>query len=214
MWVAGGAAAALALGGCASGTPDGESEARASSDAASATNSTQAEDSQREREDDMKSEGKVLVAYFSNTGNTEAVAERIAQLLRADLFRIEPKVPYSTADLDYNDDDARCMRELNDLSSRPAIANLVEGWASYDAVLVGYPIWWSRTPPIMETFAESYDWSGKTATPFCTSGSSGIGQSADVLEEESPGAVWLPGKRFARGASEDEIKGWLDSLGL
>lgn len=130
------------------------------------------------------------------------------------MFRIEPETPYSSADLDYNDDDARCMRELNDPSSRPAIRGTVPDWDVYDTVLIGYPIWWSRTPPIMETFVESYDWSGKTVAPFCTSGSSAIGQSAGVLEGEASGARWLPGRRFTRSASEGELEEWLVSIGI
>lgn len=155
-----------------------------------------------------------LVVYFSNTGATEAVAEKLAALTDADLFEIEPSVPYGTEDLDYNDDDARCMRELNDPTARPEIANMVEDWDDYKTVFIGYPIWWSRTPSIMQTFVESYDWQGKTVVPFCTSGSSPIGQSARVLADEAPGSTWLSGKRFARSVSDVELEAWLAELDI
>lgn len=155
-----------------------------------------------------------LVVYFSNTGTTERVAEKLAAITDADLFEIEPSVPYSTEDLDYNDDDARCMRELNDPAARPEIANAVEHWDDYKTVFIGYPIWWSRTPPIMQTFVEGYDWRGKTVVPFCTSGSSSIGQSARVLVDEAPGSRWLSGKRFARNVSDAELEAWLAELDI
>lgn len=155
-----------------------------------------------------------LVVYFSNTGATEGVAEKLAALTDADLFEIEPSIPYGAEDLDYNDDDARCMRELNDPAARPEIANAVEDWDDYKTVFIGYPIWWSRTPPIMQTFVEGYDWQGKTVVPFCTSGSSPIGQSARVLADEAPGSTWLSGKRFARNVSDTELEAWLEELDI
>lgn len=156
----------------------------------------------------------VLVAYFSATGTTEGVAEKIAEATEGDLYQIEPAEPYTSADLDYNDDSARCMVELNDPTSRPAISDEVENWDRYDVVFVGYPIWWSRTPPIMQTFVESYDWNGKTVIPFCTSGSSPIGSSATVLENATPGSTWLKGERFESDASLAEVQDWVDSLDL
>ncbi|MDE8702298.1 flavodoxin [Adlercreutzia equolifaciens] len=156
----------------------------------------------------------ILIAYFSNTGHTQAVAEKLAAATEADLFRIEPAVPYTEADLDYNDDSARCMRELNDPASRPEITGTVPDWGRYDTVFLGYPIWWSRTPPIMQTFVESYDWAGKTVVPFCTSGSSSLGSSASVLADAAPEATWLSGQRFAAAASESELASWVEGLGI
>lgn len=156
----------------------------------------------------------ILVAYFSNTGRTQAVAEKLATATGATLFRIEPAVPYTEADLDYNDDSARCMRELNDPASRPEITGTAPDWDRCDTVFLGYPIWWSRTPPIMQTFVESYDWAGKTVVPFCTSGSSSLGSSASVLADAAPEATWLPGQRFAAAASESELASWVKSLGI
>lgn len=214
-------ATVVALGGCSVGAQEEAEAPRASSEAGDAGNDEPisenvpgTESGGAAKEGDMGDKGKVLVAYFSNTGNTEAVAERLAAMADAELFRIEPATPYSPADLDYNDDDARCMRELNDPASRPEVASAVPDWDAYGTVLLGYPLWWSRTPPIMQTFAESYDWTGKTVAPFCTSGSSPIGQSAEVLESETPGATWLSGRRFSREASDGELETWLASIGI
>ncbi|RDB57965.1 flavodoxin [Slackia isoflavoniconvertens] len=208
--------AALGLGGCAGSVQGSKVEPDVSNvDNASVGRGSSLEaENGGNKEKTMPKNGKMLIAYFSNTGNTEAVAEKLASLTGAELFRIEPETPYAQADLDYSDDGARCMRELNDPTSRPAISGAVPDWDAYDTVLVGYPIWWSRTPPIMETFVESHDWAGKTTAPFCTSGSSAIGQSASVLESETPGATWLPGKRFSHSSSDSELEGWLAGIGI
>lgn len=158
---------------------------------------------------------KILVAYFSCTGTTEKVATYAASELGADLYRIQPQEPYSDADLDYNDDGSRTSREQKDAAARPAIAQAVENMAQYDVVLLGYPIWWGEAPRIISTFLESYDFGGKTIAPFCTSGSSGIGDSADHLHSVCKGgAVWLDGVRFGAGASEEEISEWLSGLDI
>lgn len=175
---------------------------------------TQNDDTANEIQENPMAASSILVAYFSNTGRTQAVAEKLAAVTGATLFRIEPAVPYTDADLDYNDDSARCMQELNDPASRPEIIGTAPDWDRYDIVFLGYPIWWSRTPPIMQTFVEGYDWAGKTAVPFCTSGSSSLGSSASVLADAAPEATWLPGQRFAANASESELAGWVKSLGI
>ncbi len=155
---------------------------------------------------------KVLVAYFSCTGNTELIARYVAETLDADLFRITPESPYTPDDLNYNDSSARATREQNDADARPAVSGAVDNMADYDVIFLGYPIWWGQAPKIMYTFVESYDLSGKTIIPFCTSGSSGIGSSAANLSSEAQGAVWLPGNRFSQGASRDTVGNWLRGL--
>lgn len=158
---------------------------------------------------------KVLVAYFSCTGNTAGVAGQIAAATGADLYEIVPVEPYTDADLDYGDDDSRTSREQNDDSARPAISGSVEDMEQYDTVFIGYPIWWGQAPKIIYTFVESYDLGGKTLVPFCTSGSSGVGSSAENLHGAvSDSANWLEGTRFSGGASESDITSWLDGLGL
>lgn len=157
---------------------------------------------------------KVLVAYFSATGNTRPLAEYIADGLGADLYEITPEEPYTDADLDYGDSNSRTSIEMNDPSARPAISGSVENMEQYDVVFIGYPIWWGQAPKIISTFLESYEWGGKTIVPFCTSGSSSIGSSATNLESLTSGADWLPGRRFSGGASQEELLAWADSLNI
>lgn len=157
---------------------------------------------------------KVLVAYFSATGNTRPLAEYMADGLGADLYEIVPEEPYTDADLDYNDSGSRTSIEMNDPNSRPAISGSVENMEQYDVMFIGYPIWWGDAPHILYTFMESYDWGGKTIAPFCTSGGSSIGSSAANLESLTSGAEWLPGRRFSGGASQEELLAWVNGLGL
>lgn len=156
----------------------------------------------------------VLVAYFSATGTTEGVAENIAAGLNADLYEIVPQEPYTDADLNYNDDDSRSTIEMNDPDARPAIFGSVENMEQYDIVFIGYPIWWGEAPRIISTFVESYDFSGKTIVPFCTSGGSGIGSSAEDLEELTSGAEWLSGSRLRGSDSQEDVMEWVNGLGL
>ena len=158
--------------------------------------------------------GRCLVVYFSCTNTTKGIAERIAAVTDGTLFRIEPEEPYTSADLDYNNSSSRANREQNDPSVRPAIANTLEGLENYDVVFLGYPIWWGDAPKIISTFLESYDLSGKTVVPFCTSHSSGIGSSDTDLHPLAPQAVWKDGRRFGGSESEETIKEWIDGLGL
>ncbi|MDE6016686.1 MAG: NAD(P)H-dependent oxidoreductase [Acetatifactor sp.] len=157
---------------------------------------------------------KVLVAYFSATNTTKGVAKRLANGIDADIYEIVPTVPYTSADLNYNNPDSRANKEMNDPNARPAISGSVENMEQYDIVFIGYPIWWGQAPKIMCTFMESYDFSGKTIVPFCTSGSSSIGSSATNLEPLTNGAVWLPGIRFSGSASQNTIMEWVRGLGL
>lgn len=159
-------------------------------------------------------ETKVLVAYFSATNTTEGVAQTIANGLNADLYEIVPEEPYTDADLDYHDNNSRSTLEMNDPAARPAILGSVENMEQYDIVFIGYPIWWGDAPRIVSTFMESYDFSGKTIIPFCTSGGSGIGSSASNLEELTSGATWLDGQRLHGGDSENTVMEWINGLGL
>ncbi len=167
----------------------------------------------QEKEAD-KETGKILVAYFSCTGTTKKLAESLAGGLEADIYEIVPEVPYTSEDLDYNDDSSRSTAEMNDASSRPAIAGSVENMEQYGTVVIAYPIWWGEAPRIIDTFVESYDFSGKTVVPFCTSGGSGIGSSAKTLESLAGSGTWLEGKRFGGGESEDEMTAWINGLGI
>ena len=152
---------------------------------------------------------KVLVAYFSQTGNTKPLAEHAAELLHADLYEITAADPYTDADINYSDSDSRTSKEQNDPDARPAIAGSVENMAQYDIIVLAYPIWWGQAPRIISTFIERYDFSGKTIIPFCTSGSSDIGSSAENLQVLcSDTAVWVEGKRLSAGAIE-ELEDWL-----
>ena len=138
----------------------------------------------------------------------------MASALSADLYEIAPEEPYTDADLNYNDDNSRSTIEMNDTSARPAISDSVENMDQYDIVFLGYPIWWSDAPRIVSTFVESYDFSGKTIVPFCTSGGSGIGSSASNLEKLTNGATWISGERLSGSSSHAEIVDWLNGLGL
>lgn len=168
-----------------------------------------------EQTGDSRGEGKhILVAYFSATNTTEGVAKRLAEGLDADIYEISPEDPYSDADLDYGDNNSRTTIEMNDPDVRPAISGMVEHMEQYDVIFLGYPIWWGDAPRIMSTFVETYDFSGKTIVPFCTSGGSGIGSSAKNLEQLVSGGEWLPGMRFNGSDSQDTIMEWAHGLGL
>ena len=159
-------------------------------------------------------EHKILVAYFSATGTTKGVAEHIANGLNADIYEIVPEEAYTDADLDYNDNNSRTTIEMNDPDARPVISGSVENMEQYDTVFIGYPIWWGEAPRIASTFMESYDFSGKTIVPFCTSGGSGIGSSASNLERLTSGATWLDGRRLNGSDSQDTVMEWVNSLDL
>lgn len=159
-------------------------------------------------------ETHVLVAYFSATGNTENIARHIQTVLDACLYEIVPEEPYTDDDLNYSSDDCRANREQNAPDARPAIAGTLEHPEDYDVMFLGYPIWWGEAPKIIHTFLESYDFDGVTIVPFCTSGSSGIGSSAENLYPLAPDANWLPGQRFSGSASQEEVTAWIEGLEL
>lgn len=170
-------------------------------------------DDQSKNTDTNAGSGKnTIVVYFSATGTTKGVAERIASAADADIFELVPVEPYSDADLDWNDKKSRTTIEMNDPNVRPAIANDTVDLAGYTTVYIGYPIWWGDAPRIMSTFVEAHDFDGKTVIPFCTSGSSPIGRSGSNLASQAGSGNWLAGKRLNAGISEDEIKDWINSL--
>ncbi len=167
-----------------------------------------------EEETGSLGDSTILVAYFSATNNTEGIAQKLADGLDADLYEIEPEVPYTEEDLNYSDSSTRATQEQNDPDARPEISGSVENMEQYEIVFLGYPIWWGQAPRIMNTFVESYDFDGKTVVPFCTSGSSGFGSSDAALKDAAEGAEWLDGERFSADASDEDIFEWVDSLGL
>lgn len=151
---------------------------------------------------------KVLVAYFSASGVTKKLATNLAEATGGDLFEIVPEELYTKADLNWMNPKSRSSVEMKDRSCRPAIASKVEDMSSYDAVFIGFPVWWYREPSIIDTFAESYDFSGKTIIPFATSGSSGIGSSGDNIGALAKGAKVASGERLKASTSVEELKDW------
>ena len=154
----------------------------------------------------------VLVVYFSATGTTEGVAERIANVTGADVYEILAAEPYTEADLNYNDNSSRSTTEQNDKSVRPEIGSEDISLEGYTTIYLGFPIWWGEEPRILDTFVEKYNFDGITVIPFCTSGSSGIGRSGSNMEELAGSGTWLEGERFSGGVSEEELKSWIEGL--
>ncbi len=158
---------------------------------------------------------KSIVVYFSCTDNTKKIAEYIAESTSADIYRIEPAVPYTSEDLNYGNADSRTSKEQNDTTARPEIAGALPDLNGYENVYIGYPIWWGQAPKIMYTFVESCNLSGKTVIPFCTSGSSSIGTSAKNLQAAvASQATWLDGRRFAGSSPRSDVENWISGLGI
>ena len=160
--------------------------------------------------------GSTLVVYFSATGNTEAVAGYIAAATGADTFVIEPVQPYSSDDLNWTDENSRVVQEYEDESLRDIelASTDVPNWDSYDTVFIGYPIWWGIAAWPVSSFVSANDFGGKTVIPFCTSSSSGLGQSGTLLEQAAGSGTWLEGMRFRSSVSEGDVTAWIESLGL
>ena len=154
---------------------------------------------------------KKLAAYFSASGVTKRYAERLAKAAGADLFEIKPSIPYTNADLNWQDSGSRSSVEMKNPDSRPEIAEKLPDMEEYDTIFVGFPIWWYVAPTIINTFLESYDFSGKTVIPFATSGGSGIGKTADVLRKICPAADIKDGK-VLNGMSDKEIAQWANEF--
>ena len=200
------------LAGCAASNSSSQAEkSQASNSAASKseTEASKAADETKAENSDTADGGKTLVVYFSATGTTKGVAEQIASFTGADTYEITAAQPYTSDDLNYNDSDSRTTKEQNDKSVRPEISSEKLDLAGYSTIYIGYPIWWGEEPRIMDTFVESYDFSGKTMIPFCTSGGSGIGSSGDNLEENAGSGNWLEGERLS---SSSDIEEWINSL--
>lgn len=164
----------------------------------------------------MGNESKALVVYFSATGNTKAVAEIIAGLQGADIYEIVPEQPYTDEDLNYNDKKSRTTVEQNDPDARPAISGGIENIAEYDVIYVGYPIWWGDMPRILYTFFDTYDLTGKTIAPFCTSGGSGLSGTPKTIGNLETGADVLEGLQVRDSEvnnAEDKVSEWLSSIG-
>ena len=155
---------------------------------------------------------KTLVAYFSASGQTAKLAKTLADVTGGDLFEIAPETAYTAADLDWMDKKSRSTIEMKDPKSRPAIAGKVADMTQYDTVFVGFPVWWYQAPRIIETFLESYDFSGKTVIPFATSGGSGMGGTNKALAPSCKGARLVEGKVFRSSTSTDTLREWVKTL--
>ncbi len=158
---------------------------------------------------------KALVAYFSASGTTARLAKTISEAAGADLFEIVPAKPYTAADLNWHDSKSRSSVEMNNPDSRPAIASQVGNMGDYDTVFIGFPIWWYVAPTVVNTFLESYDFSGKTVIPFATSGGSGMGKTEEVLAKCCSGSTeWKAGKRMSANESASAVKAWISGMNL
>lgn len=166
--------------------------------------------------DNTTSGGKVLVVYYSASGNTKRVAEDIAEAADGDLFEITPAEPYTSDDLNWTNSDSRVSREHDDESLRdvPLTTTEVENWDDYDTVFIGYPIWWGIAAWPVDTFVKNNDFTGKTVIPFATSSSSGMGQSGTLLSEMAGTGDWQDGQRFSSGASQSDVADWVSGLDL
>ena len=192
-------------------------ESAAVSDAAQAEEETSSDAVDTETEAAEETGANALVVYFSATGNTKAAAETLAGIQGADLVEIVPEEPYTEEDLDYNNSSSRSTVEQNDANARPAISGTIDNIENYDVVYVGYPIWWYDMPRIMYTFFDTYDFSGKTIVPFCTSGGSGLSGTPDTIAEFEPEATILEGIQLGSSAAHDaeaELSAWLTEIGL
>lgn len=190
-------------------------KAEPQSEDAEAANPSDQENGQAQPNASSGPTSNILVAYFSATGNTRGVAEKIASHLGADTFEIEPVEPYSAEDLDYNNAESRASIEHDDpIRHVDLVQSEPQGFDSYDTVFVGYPIWWGQASWVIEDFIVENDFSGKTVVPFCTSGSSPIGSTGVNLAGFAGTGEWLEGERFAAGATEEEVAAWVDGLGL
>ena len=194
-----------------------------SDNSASTANSTtstpagkQSTDESSDNNTDSSSNSKILVVYYSATGSTKAVADTIADTTGADLFEITPVVPYTSDDLNWTNDNSRVSVEHNDESKRdvPLTKTTPENWADYDTVFIGYPIWWGIAAWPVNNFVKGNDFSGKTVIPFCTSSSSGLGQSGDLLADMAGTGNWQDGERFSSGASSSKVESWVNGLDL
>lgn len=195
---------------CSNNSSNGESSTN------SAPASTQSANESSDNDTNSSSNSKTLVVYYSATGSTKAVAETIANTAGADLFEITPVDPYTSDDLNWTDDNSRVSVEHNDESKRdvPLTKTTPDNWADYDTVFIGYPIWWGIAAWPVNNFVKGNDFSGKTVIPFCTSTSSGLGRSGDLLADMAGTGNWQDGERFSSGASSSKVESWVNGLEL
>lgn len=205
----------VGLAACSSGAPS-SSESSAPETSVPQATSESDETSSVGSENTDADTSKTLVVYFSASGNTEEAANYIAQITGGDLFELKPAAPYTNDDLNWTDDNSRVSQEYYDESLRDVelTSDTVENWDSYDTVLIGYPIWWGIAAWPVNTFVKANDFTGKTVIPFCTSASSGLGQSGDLLAELAGTGDWQDGHRFRSSVSEADVQEWLDGLNL
>lgn len=161
----------------------------------------------------VNTDKKILVSYFSATGTTKNIAEKIASVANADIMTIEPEQPYTEADLDWNDRNSRSSVEMNNPESRPAVKKAGKSLLDYDVIFIGYPIWWDLAPTVVNSFIEANNLSGKTLVPFATSGGSSINNSTRQLKKQYPAINWKEG-RLLNGTPDKEIESWIESLNL
>ena len=204
------------LAGCSSNADDTQNGGADNTAAEENQDSTAEQSDTEESTDATSGSGNVLVVYYSATGNTEEVANYIADATDGDLFEVEPAEPYTDADLNWTDDNSRVSQEYADESLRDVelVSTDAENWDSYDTVFIGYPIWWGIAAWPVDTFVENNDFTGKTVIPFCTSSSSGIGDSGTLLADLAGTGDWQEGMRFRSGADEADVQEWVNGLGL
>lgn len=178
------------------------------------TDDTDTESSTITEEETSDINSDILIAYFTITGNTQKVAEDISSITDGELYQIQPEENYTEADLESYNEDSRAYKEQHDELPNPKISGTVTDFEDYDYIFIGYPIWYSKAPKIINTFLESYNFSGKTIIPFCTSASSGIGSSATDLEGLAPSADWLEGMRFSTNPTMEEVEDWVNTLDI
>ena len=199
---------------CLVACSSGGSGSTSSADTSSSSVSSASDETSATTEESSTDLGNVLVVYYSATGNTERVANSIAEATGGDLFEIEPTEPYTDDDLNWNDESSRVSREYEDESLRdvPLVNTTVDGWDDYDTVFIGYPIWWGIAAWPVDGFVEVNDFSDKTVIPFATSASSGMGQSGELLADLAGTGDWQDGMRFSSGAGDDEVQEWVETL--
>ena len=210
-------AMALSLAACGTSASNETSAPVSSAPAASSEVQEDTESAASAEETESGEEtGSTLVVYFSATGNTEQAAQYIADITGGDLFQLEPAEPYTDDDLNYGNEDSRVSREYADESLRDVelVEDTVENWEQYDTVFIGYPIWWGIAAWPVDGFVEANDFTGKTVIPFCTSASSGLGESGQLLAEMAGTGDWQEGMRFSSSVSEADVQEWIDSLNL
>ena len=193
---------------------DVESEGGSSSEQAETPDASEPDqEASSETQADTSEPGKdILVVYFSATGTTKGVAEKIASITGADIYEIKAAQEYTDDDLNWNDSNSRTTKEQNDSSVRPEIGSEMVSLDGYTTIYIGYPIWWGEEPRIMDTFVESYSFDGITVIPFCTSGGSGIGRSGQNLADNAGSGNWLDGQRFGGSVSEADLQSWIGGL--